>query len=105
MIWIEYFRRRPVDREMAGPRTCSRACRATSTRRPARDRLRDDQQAGPQSVRHRQLGAIRAASSSADQPRSFDWRKRRARRHPWGKVTPAVLQDVCDRLNAIVQLA
>ena len=41
----------------------------------------------------------------ADQPKSFGWRKRRARRHPWGKVTPAVLQDVCDRLNAIVQLA
>ena len=41
----------------------------------------------------------------ADQPRSFDWRKRRARRHPWGKVAPAVLQDVCDRLDAIVQLA
>lgn len=41
----------------------------------------------------------------ADQPKSFDWRKRRARRHPWGRVEPAVLQDVCDRLNAIVQLA
>ena len=40
----------------------------------------------------------------ADQPRSFDWRKRRARRHPWGKVAPAVLQDVCDRLNAIIQI-
>ncbi len=40
----------------------------------------------------------------ADQPRSFDWRKRRARRHSWGKVTPAVLQDVCDRLNAIIQI-
>ena len=37
--------------------------------------------------------------------RSFDWHKRRARRHPWGKVTSAVLQDLCDRLNAIVQLA
>ena len=41
----------------------------------------------------------------ADQPKSFDWRARNARRHPWGKVTSTVLQDVCDRLNAIVQLA
>ena len=41
----------------------------------------------------------------ADQPKSFDWRMRRARRHPWGKVSAEVLQDVCERLNAIVQLA
>jgi mRNA interferase MazF len=41
----------------------------------------------------------------ADQPQSFDRRKRREQRHPWGNVTPAVLQEVCDRLNAIVQLA
>ena len=47
----------------------------------------------------------RASYILADQPRSFDWRKRRARKHPWGKVTPEVLQEVCDRLNAIVQLA
>ncbi|MCC6379208.1 MAG: type II toxin-antitoxin system PemK/MazF family toxin [Burkholderiales bacterium] len=40
----------------------------------------------------------------ADQPKSFDWRKRRARRHPWGSVAPSVLQDVCDRLEAIIQL-
>ena len=38
----------------------------------------------------------------ADQPKSFDWRKRRAKRHPWGRVAPEVLQDVCDLLNAIV---
>jgi mRNA-degrading endonuclease toxin of MazEF toxin-antitoxin module len=37
--------------------------------------------------------------------RSFDWHKRLARKHLWGKVTSAVLQDLCDRLNAIVQLA
>lgn len=41
----------------------------------------------------------------ANQPKSFDWRARNAKLHPWGKVTDAVLQDVCDRLNAIVQLA
>jgi mRNA interferase MazF len=41
----------------------------------------------------------------ADQPKSFDWRKRRARAHPWGAVTPEVLQNVCDRLNAIITIA
>lgn len=41
----------------------------------------------------------------ADQPKSFAWRARHARPHAWGRVTPAVLQDVCDRLNAILQLA
>ena len=40
----------------------------------------------------------------ADQPKSFDWRRRNARRHPWAKVTPEVLRDVCDRVEAIVQL-
>jgi mRNA interferase MazF len=40
----------------------------------------------------------------ADQPKSFDWRRRRARRHPWGRIDPMVLQDVKDRLQAIVQL-
>ncbi|MEO8486552.1 MAG: type II toxin-antitoxin system PemK/MazF family toxin, partial [Betaproteobacteria bacterium] len=33
----------------------------------------------------------------ADQPKSFDWRKRRARRHLWGPVPVGVLQDVCER--------
>ena len=47
----------------------------------------------------------RASYILADQPKSFDWRKRRARKHPWGKLKAEVLQDVCDRLNAIVQLA
>jgi mRNA interferase MazF len=47
----------------------------------------------------------RASYILTDQPKSFDWRRRRARRHPWGTIDPAVPQDVCDRLNAIVQLA
>lgn len=46
----------------------------------------------------------RASYILADQPKSFDWRKRNARRHPWGRVAAEVLQVVCDRLNAIVQL-
>jgi mRNA interferase MazF len=51
----------------------------------------------------------RAASGEsyilAHQPKSFDWRARNARAHPWGHVPPLVLQDVCDRLNAIIQIA
>ncbi len=41
----------------------------------------------------------------ANQPKSFDWRARHAKRHQWGKVAANVLQDVCDRLNAIIQIA
>jgi len=48
--------------------------------------------------------ASQASYILADQPKSFDWRRRNARPHPWGSVDPAVLQDVCDRLNAIVDL-
>jgi len=40
----------------------------------------------------------------ADQPKSFDWRRRNARRHPWRRVAPELLTEVCDRLEAIVQL-
>lgn len=40
----------------------------------------------------------------ADQPKSFDWHRRNARRHPWASVTPEVLREVCDRLEAIIQL-
>jgi mRNA-degrading endonuclease toxin of MazEF toxin-antitoxin module len=49
--------------------------------------------------------AAQASQVLDDQLGSFGWRKRRARRHPWGKVTAEALQDVCDRLDAIVQLA
>ncbi len=38
------------------------------------------------------------------QPKSFDWRLRRAKPHPRKRVTDAVFAMVCARLNQIVQL-
>ena len=40
----------------------------------------------------------------AHQPKSFDWRKRRARPHPWKQISPAVLAMACEELNSIVQI-
>jgi mRNA interferase MazF len=39
------------------------------------------------------------------QPKSFDWRVRRASPHPIKQVPDAKLAEVCARLNQIVQLA
>ena len=49
--------------------------------------------------------AARESYILANQPKSFDWRARNARAHMWGRVPPSALQDVCDRLNAIIRLA
>lgn len=38
------------------------------------------------------------------QPKSFDWRKRNARLHPWKKVPPDVLTEACELLNQIITL-
>jgi mRNA interferase MazF len=38
------------------------------------------------------------------QPKSFDWRARKAKAHPWKQVTPAIFTEVCARLNQIVGL-
>lgn len=38
------------------------------------------------------------------QPKSFDWRKRCAKPHPWNKVLPAVLTEACELLNQIITL-
>jgi mRNA interferase MazF len=38
------------------------------------------------------------------QPKSFDWRARRARRHPTIRVPDAAFAQACARLNQIVQL-
>ena len=40
----------------------------------------------------------------AHQPKSFDWRVRGARPHHWKQVTPALFQDACDGLNAIISI-
>lgn len=39
------------------------------------------------------------------QPKSFDWRRRRASPHPWKKLMPGELAEVCEGLNDIVTLA
>ncbi len=40
----------------------------------------------------------------AHQPKSFDWRKRSAKIHPWKQAPEEVLTNACDLLNQIVQL-
>jgi len=105
MIWIDHSPQ--AGREMAGPHPflvlSPRAfndktglvigCAMTSRRHP-----------NPFAVANPR-DSTRDSFILANQPKSFDWRARNARRHPWGKVPSTVLQDVCDRLNAIVQLA
>lgn len=39
------------------------------------------------------------------QPKSFDWRVRRAKAHPLGTLPDALFADVCERLNQIIRLA
>jgi len=39
------------------------------------------------------------------QPKSFDWRLRGGKRHPWGRLPDAPFAEVCERLNQIVRLA
>ena len=39
-----------------------------------------------------------------NQPKSLDWRQRGARPHPWERVSPAILQLVCQEVNDIMQL-
>ncbi len=38
------------------------------------------------------------------QPKSFDWRTRRAKPHPWKQVTPEIFGAACARLNQIVAI-
>jgi len=38
------------------------------------------------------------------QPKSFDWRVRGGKPHPLGKLNNALFDQVCDRLNRIIQL-
>ena len=38
------------------------------------------------------------------QPKSFDWRLRRAKAHPLGIMSDASFRQVCERLNQILQL-
>lgn len=38
------------------------------------------------------------------QPKSFDWRMRKAKAHPLGTLTNALFMQVCERLNQIIQV-
>lgn len=40
----------------------------------------------------------------AHQPKSFDWRMRRAKSHPWKQVSPAVFAVSCQSLNQILEI-
>ena len=39
------------------------------------------------------------------QPKSFDWRQRRASPHPWKRLSGSELADACVGLNDIIALA
>lgn len=39
------------------------------------------------------------------QPKSFDWRIRRAKPHPLKHLPDALFADVCERLNQIIKVA
>jgi mRNA interferase MazF len=40
----------------------------------------------------------------AHQPKSFDWRIRMAKAHPWKQVPPLVLEAACEALNQIIEI-
>ena len=46
----------------------------------------------------------RASYVLAHQPKSFDWRVRGARPHPWKQVTPLVFETACETLNQIIAI-
>lgn len=39
------------------------------------------------------------------QPKSFDWRVRKAAPHPLKRLTDGLFEDVCGRLNQVIQIA
>ena len=51
--------------------------------------------AGPKGVQSFVLG---------HQPKSFDWRRRRARPHPWKHAPAEVFARACETLNQIIEL-
>ena len=38
------------------------------------------------------------------QPKSFDWRLRKAKAHPLGQLPDVMFEQVCERLNQIIQI-
>ena len=46
----------------------------------------------------------RASYVLCHQPKSFDWRLRKAKKHPLGALSDPLFAQVCERLNQIVQI-
>lgn len=51
--------------------------------------------------------AMRGADDSTgyiitNQPKSFDWRQRNAKAHPWAQAAEDVFELACDKLNQII---
>ena len=40
----------------------------------------------------------------AHQPKSFAWRDRGARPHPWKQISPTVFESACEELNGIISI-
>lgn len=40
----------------------------------------------------------------ANQPKSFDWRRRNAKAHPWKQAPEDVFESACDKLNRIIAI-
>jgi mRNA interferase MazF len=40
----------------------------------------------------------------AHHPKSFDWRLRGARPHPWKQVSPTVFESACEGLNSVISI-
>ena len=40
----------------------------------------------------------------AHQPKSFDWRMRGARPHPWKQLPPMIFESACEELNSIISI-
>lgn len=38
------------------------------------------------------------------QPKSFDWRVRGGRAHPWKQVPPVIFESACEGLNSIISI-
>lgn len=48
--------------------------------------------------------AVKVSYVLCHQPKSFDWRLRGAKPHKLGRLSDALFQQVCQRLNQIIQL-
>ena len=54
------------------------------------------------------VGSAKTGRSSyvlCHQPKSFDWRLRRAKAHPLKKMNDLAFEECCDRLNQIIGIA